>query len=647
VRGRTAAVRSSLAAALLGWTLSGGWNCVSAQALATSTDVITQRVKPCTVCHGAEGRATADGYYPRIAGKPAGYLLNQLRNFRAGRRIFPQMVYFAQFRSDTDLEELAEYFSAQHPPYAPPRVAGATPELLARGRALVLDGDAAARLPPCSACHGTHLLGVNPAVPGLVGLSQDYVQSQLGAWRAGTRAAQAPDCMSVIARRLSPADVGAVAAWLASQTVPTDATPANAFERRPPMRCGSILAASEVGNAASSDPSGQTVEQGRRLVMLGGCEGCHTVRGGARFAGGRSIDTPFGVFYSPNITPDAATGIGRWSQEDFWRALHEGIGPDGSLLYPVFPYTNYTKLTRADADAIFAYLRTLRPVANPRHPHELHFPYSVRSLLTAWRSLYFRPGVYQPDPGHDAQWNRGAYLVEGLAHCGACHEGRNALGATVPPDSHEGGQVLKWYAPSLFTPHEAGLQAWSEEEIVTLLGSGQVVGTTPASHTAAVAGPMAEVVYDSLQNASPSDLEAMARYLNTLPRLEAAGNPSALAGQAAGVGDYDAGRAIYAKHCADCHGADGEGHEPAGPPLAGNRAVTLPLATNAIRLLLFGGFPPGTRDNPRPFGMPPYYPSLTDVELAAVLTYVRTSWGNSASAVSPSQVTDNRGSPLW
>jgi mono/diheme cytochrome c family protein len=265
--------------------------------------------------------------------------------------------------------------------------------------------------------------------------------------------------------------------------------------------------------------------------------------------------------------------------------------------------------------------------------------------LTAWRRLYFRPGVYQPDPAHDAQWNRGAYLVEGLAHCGACHEGRNALGATVPPDSREGGLVLKWYAPSLFSPHEAGLQEWSDAEIVTLLGSGQVVGTTPTSHTAAAAGPMAEVVYNSLQIASPSDLEAMAAYLKTLPRMDTAS--SSAPALAAGVGDYDSGRAIYARHCADCHGADGEGHEPVGPPLAGNRAVTLPLATNAIRLLLFGGFPPGTRENPHPFGMPPYYPSLTDAELAAVLTYVRTSWGNSASPVSASQVADNRGSPLW
>lgn len=645
-RVRALARRSSVAVALLGWALSG-WSRVSAQALTTATDDMTQRVKPCTVCHGAQGRATADGYYPRIAGKPAGYLLNQLLNFRTGRRIFPQMVYFAQFRSDSDLTELAEYFAVQHPPYAPPRAVGATKELLARGRTLVSDGDVAARVPSCQACHGTRLLGVEPAVPGLLGLSQDYVQAQLGAWRAGTRAARAPDCMAIIARRLSPGDVAAVAAWLASQTVPTDATPAPAFEKRPPMQCGSLLPASEVANVAGSAATDQTVEQGQRLVTLGGCQGCHTARGGAPFAGGRSIDTPFGVFYSPNITPDAATGLGRWNEEDFWHALHEGTAPDGSVLYPVFPYTNYTKVSRADADAIFAYLRTLSPVVSPRRPHELHFPYSVRSLLSAWRKLYFHPGVFQPDPHHDAQWNRGAYLVEGLAHCGACHEGRNALGATVLPDSREGGLVLKWYAPSLFSEHEAGLQRWSDADIVTLLGSGRVRGASAASHTASVAGPMAEVVFDSLQNASAPDLQAMATYLKSLPTDAAWGSTAVAAQHAPGTSDYDAGRVIYARECADCHGAEGEGHEPAGPPLAGNRAVTLPLAANAIRVLLFGGFPPGTRDNPRPFGMPPYYPSLTDAELAAVLSYVRMSWGNTGTAVSPSEVADNRGSPLW
>jgi cytochrome c553 len=648
-RRRALSVASTLAATLLSAASTAWCNSANAQAPPPS-ELITQRVKPCTVCHGAQGRATTDGYYPRIAGKPTGYLLNQLLNFRAGRRTFPQMVYFTQFRNDIDLAELAAYFSAQHPPYASPRAVGATPELLARGRSLVFDGDAAARVPGCHACHGTRMLGVNPAVPGLVGLSQDYLQAQLGAWRAGTRAAQAPDCMAVVARRLRPSDVMAVAAWLASQTVPTDATPAYSFDKRPPMQCGSFLSAGEVGSAARSQPPDQTAEQGRQLVILGDCEGCHTARGSAPFAGGRPIDTAFGVFYSPNITPDAATGIGRWSEEDFWHALHDGTAPDGSLLYPVFPYPNYTRVSRADADAIFAYIRTVPPVASPRRAHELHFPYSVRSLLLAWRELYFRPGVYQPDPRHDVQWNRGAYLVEGLAHCGACHEGRNALGATVAPDSREGGLVLKWYAPSLFALREAGLQAWSDAEIVTLLSSGQVAGTTPASHAAVVAGPMAEVVYESLQNVSAPDLEAMAAYLKTLPDIAGATvSASGASGpvELALLSDYDTGRVIYARECGGCHGAEGEGHEPAGPPLVANRATTLPLATNAIRLLLFGGFAPGTRDDPRPLGMPPYYPSLTDVEIAAVLTYVRTSWGNLGSAVSPSEVADNRGSPLW
>jgi cytochrome c553 len=631
---------------MFGYLLGGGTTSVRAQGTHPSAELVAQRVKPCTQCHGAEGRATPDGYYPRIAGKPAGYLLSELLNFRDGRRVFPQMVYLAQFRSDSDLEEIAAYFSAQHPPFAPPWRVSAPPELLARGRRLVFEGDQTARVPACQACHGARLVGVEPAVPGLLGVSQDYIQSQLGAWRAGTRAAQAPDCMAIIARRLSPRDVNAVAEWLAAQTVPTDAAPARAFENPPPMQCGSLDAPVGAERGASLPPQAGSTSQGRRLAILGDCVGCHTARGGAPFAGGRPIQTAFGVFYSPNITPDAATGIGRWSEEDFWNALHAGRAPGGKLLYPVFPYPSYTKVTRADADAIFAYLRALPPVASPPKAHKLRFPYSVRLLLAAWRELYFRPGVFRPDPRHDAQWNRGAYLIEGLGHCAACHEGRNALGAEVSGGRRAGGLVSGWYAPSLFSLDEAGLQRWSDADIVTLLGSGQVAGSNPASHIASVAGPMAEVVYDSLQNASAADLEAMAAYLKSLPLIGGASRDE-FPEQVASASDYDTGRALYARKCAGCHGAEGEGHAPAGPPLRGNRAVTMPLATNAIRVVLFGGFPPDTRASPQPFGMPPYYPFLSDVEIADVLSYARASWGNTASAVSGWDVANNRGTPLW
>jgi mono/diheme cytochrome c family protein len=296
---------------------------------------------------------------------------------------------------------------------------------------------------------------------------------------------------------------------------------------------------------------------------------------------------------------------------------------------------------------MFSYLRSVPAASKPRRAHELRFPYDQRQLLTVWRTLYFRAGTYEPDPARDADWNRGAYLVQGLGHCNACHEPRNALGAPRAGGNPSGAIVLDWYAPSLTNPHEAGLQNWSESEIATLLRSGRLAATPETSRSAATIGPMSEVVYESLQHVADPDLHAMAVYLRSVPPVEPipSGALDTLQPISAGV-DSD-GRSVYRQECADCHGENGEGRTPVGPPLAGNRAVTLRSATNAIRIVLFGGFPPGTADNPRPFGMPPYYPSLTDEHIANVLTYVRTSWGNAAGPVFPVEVAENRGSPLW
>jgi cytochrome c553 len=611
---------------------------------------MTERVRPCTACHGKEGRATADGYFPRIAGKPAGYLLNEMNNFRSGRRGFPQMVYFMQFRDDSDLAEIAAYFSQQRLPYPPPASPRTSPEALERGRKLVLNGNPAQHVPACRSCHGSRLLGVEPAVPALLGLSTDYLLAQLGAWRNGMRSSEPPDCMASIARHLTPEDTGAVAAWLASQLVPIEAAADHSFETEPPAQCGSILAARAGSDSVSRPPRTTTpaLAKGRELVVLGGCEGCHTDRDGAAFAGGRPIATQFGTFYPPNITADRSNGIGQWSSDDFWQAMHEGTAPGGRLLYPAFPYPNYTKMTRADSDAIFGYLRSVPAMARPRRAHELHFPYDQRQLLTVWRALYFRPGVYEPDPARGADWNRGAYLVQGPGHCNACHEPRNVLGAPRAAASPSGAIVLDWYAPSLSNPHEAGLQSWSESEIVTLLRAGRLAAASEGSRSVTTVGPMSEVVYESLQHVPDTDLHAMAVYLRSMPPVEQTSGrePGTLRQPVSGAA-YSDGRSVYLKECADCHGENGEGRTPVGPPLAGNRAVTLSSATNATRMVLFGGFPPGTADNPRPFGMPPYYPSLDDERIANVLTYVRTSFGNAAGPVLPNEVEENRGSPLW
>ncbi|AXQ29404.1 cytochrome c [Solimonas sp. K1W22B-7] len=382
-------------------------------------------------------------------------------------------------------------------------------------------------------------------------------------------------------------------------------------------------------------------ERGRYLVRVGDCMACHTRQGGADYAGGRAIPTPFGTFYSPNLTPDNETGLGEWSADDFWKALHEGRSRDGSLLYPSFPYTNYTRLTRDDSDAMFAYLKGLPPVSEPRREHRLEFPYNYRLLLVGWRALFFRPGVYQPDGARDAQWNRGAYLVQGLGHCSACHEARNALGAVQSRDNPAGGLVLNWYAPALAAPAEAGVQDWPQEEIVALLRD----GVAPRASTL---GPMAEVVYESLQHASAEDLGAMATYLKSLAPTRPPATRGVIQVRAQAV-DHMAkrGAAIYTEHCANCHGEAGEGAPPMAPALRGNRAVTMESAVNPIRAILFGGYAPGTAGNPRPFGMPPFGSTLSNEQIADVLTYTRGAWGNQGRPVSAAEVGLNRQGPLW
>jgi len=381
--------------------------------------------------------------------------------------------------------------------------------------------------------------------------------------------------------------------------------------------------------AAQSEPAA-LVERGRYLARAGNCMACHTARGGPAYAGGTPIPTPFGTLYGPNITPDARTGIGTWSADDFWQALHNGKSRDGSLLYPAFPYTEYTRMTRADADALYAFLRTVEPVSQPSRPPELRFPYDQRPLLAAWRALYFRPGVQQDDPGQSLQWNRGRYLVNGPGHCAACHAPRNSLGASIDPDALAGGTIpmLGWYAPPLSGDAEAGLGKWSAQDIAALLQSGT------AAHSAA-SGPMAEVVQGSSQYLSDEDALAIGTYLKSLPATRPAAPDS---GAAASPAALQLGGKLYAQHCAQCHRDDGRGADQAWPALAGNPTVTAPSPVNAIRVVLDGGFAPATAANPRPHGMPPFGQVLSDNDVALVVSYIRHNWGNAASAATPLEV---------
>jgi mono/diheme cytochrome c family protein len=404
---------------------------------------------------------------------------------------------------------------------------------------------------------------------------------------------------------------------------------------------------SSTGNTqALADPA-QRVAYGQYLARVGDCMTCHTARGGQPYAGGAAVPTPFGVLYGPNITPDAETGIGKWSADDFWRALHNGKTPDGTLLYPAFPYTEYTRVTRADADALYAYLRSLPAVKQPSRAHELDFPYNQRFLLAPWRALYFKPGVL--DAGiaataaagggapaqtlQSAQLTRGRYLVDGLGHCIACHAPRNALGATDAAGGLAGGEIqgLGWYAPPLTGNPVTGLGRWSADDIVALLKTGTAVHGTAT-------GPMAEVVTGGSQYLADGDAQAIAVYLKSLPApaggSDAPRSPSAAAMQVGGK--------IYEQHCVQCHQASGKGSGQAWPPLAGNISVTATSSRNAIRVVLEGGFAPATAANPQPHGMPPFGPALSDNDVAAVVTYIRNSWGNAAGDVSPLQVKQAR-----
>ena len=380
--------------------------------------------------------------------------------------------------------------------------------------------------------------------------------------------------------------------------------------------------------------------RGEYLARAGNCMGCHTARGGQQYAGGRPISTPFGTIYSSNLTPDD-TGLGKWTQDDFWRAIHNGKSRDGSFLYPAFPYPNYTKITRADSDALFAYFQAQAPVKQENQEHDLRFPYNQRIMLAFWRTLYFRPGEFQPQASKSAEWNRGAYLVQGLGHCSACHTSRNALGGSIAEERLGGGMIpmQNWYASALTADKDAGLGAWEEKDIVELLKTG-------VSQRGSVFGPMADVVSTSLQHLLTPDIQSMAVYLKSVP---ASVDNSVKRQPDSARADNDIlkqGFKLYEQQCAACHGADGKGAPPAYPPLAGNRSLAVEVPMNPVRMVLNGGYPPGTAGNPRPYGMPPFGTTLSDSEVAAVVSYIRASWGNQGGPVSPDYVTRLKGTPV-
>ena len=409
--------------------------------------------------------------------------------------------------------------------------------------------------------------------------------------------------------------------------------------------CG-VREAGDPAPPAAATPSAAQITQGAVLARAGNCLACHTARGGTAFAGGRPVQTPFGAVWAGNLTPDPETGLGHWSADDFWRALHWGKSRDGRLLVPAFPYTHFTHVSRTDSDALYAYLRSLTPVRQARPAHNLQWPLGTQPALAVWRALYFRAGALPPAPERSAEWNRGAYLVRGLAHCGSCHGSRDALGGQRTGGDLAGGLLphYSWYAPSLLDPAEAGVGDWSVADIVALLRDG-------VSARGSTRGPMGDVVRLGTSHLPEADLRAIAVYLQEAGSAGPRGAtftppaPRPDAAQPVDPAVAATGAHLYERHCADCHGAQGQGTPGAWPPLAGNRAVTLAAGTpNLVQTVLYGGYLPATAGNPRPHGMPPFILTLNDAEIAAVLTHLRTRWGNQGPAVSTLQVHQVRAS---
>jgi len=382
------------------------------------------------------------------------------------------------------------------------------------------------------------------------------------------------------------------------------------------------------------------IDQGEYLVRAANCVSCHTAPGGPVFAGGVPFPTDFGTIYSTNITPDVDTGIGGWSFEDFETAMRRGIRPDGVHLYPAFPYTNFTHISDADLHALYAYFMSLRPVSAPAIDNELSFPYDRRSLMKAWNTLFFEEGPYQDDPAQSPEWNRGAYLVEALAHCDACHSPRNVLGAEKAGERYTGGTLLEIDeergpvprgAPNL-TPSPHGLGHWSEQDIADYLRFG-------ASTRARLMGTMNEVVLNSTRYLTEADTQAIAVYLKSLPPTAEPDIKPDEAVMTLGGSQFDI-------HCGTCHLPTGLGSEDTAPPLAGSAFAQAPDPSSLIDLVLHGPrLPqvPPSDEYQRPWqSMKPFGQKLSDEQAAALMTFVRNSWGNAASPVTPQQIDELR-----
>lgn len=392
--------------------------------------------------------------------------------------------------------------------------------------------------------------------------------------------------------------------------------------------------------AVAGTPS-EMAKRGEYLAAAGNCVSCHTTDGGSPFAGGLAFETPYGTIYSTNITSDPETGIGQWTLEEFTRAMRHGERRDGEHLYPVFPYTSYAKVSDEDVEAIYAYLKTVEPTNYTPPENDLSFPYNQRWALGLWKSLFLEEGQFEPDPAQSEEWNRGAYLVEGLGHCGMCHTPRNLLGANDTGLAMTGGTYMTrvegklsaWSAPNL-TSAKNGLAMWSVEDLAEYLKLG-------VSHRAGVFGPMNKVVVNSTSRMSEEDVRAMAVYLKSLPAN------SQDVGEPASEDVLRTGSLQYDIHCGSCHLPTGKGSPEQGPPLLGSPVVLDVDPASLINITLYGAQTPKTAPSDEWMSrkwirMEPFDNKLNDEQAAALLSFIRSAWGHEASAVTPEQVAKQR-----
>ena len=377
-------------------------------------------------------------------------------------------------------------------------------------------------------------------------------------------------------------------------------------------------------------PNAPQLRQGQYLTVVGDCMSCHLRPGGAPLAGGLGLNTPFGVIYSANITSDRDTGIGSWTSDQFYHAMHDGHGAHGENLYPALPYPWFTHASRADDDAMLAYLKTTPAVRYTPPGNRLPFPLNIRFMIKGWNFLFFKPADFKPAPDQSAEWNRGAYIVNGLGHCGACHTPKNMLGADNSGRYLQGGVLDNWTAPNLTGAPRTGLGGWSVDDITEYLKTGR-------NAHAGAGGSMGEVITYSTSLMTDQDRHAIAVYLKSQ-----APSPERASGRQPDAGAMRRGAAIYSDACASCHLENGVGQPRFFPPLGHDAMLQQTDTTGLEHLILAGGRIGPSPTRPSPLTMPSFAWKLTDQEIADVSTYIRNSWGNQADPVAASKVRDVR-----